>query len=155
MNKRDLAGLTLEDLLSAVPVRNRAVREERRGQRLVLWVKRKPLPGVDRLLKMALPLRDEKGIELDELGKRVWVDCNGRRTVERITERFAERHGLRFHEARVSVMAFLEMLMKRSLVGVAVMEGGAAESGREADPRLESVGFGDGVTAGLAEGGER
>ncbi|MEM6391167.1 MAG: PqqD family protein [Planctomycetota bacterium] len=144
-NRRDLAGLTLEDLLSAVPVRNTAVREERRSQRLVLWVKRKPLPGVDRLLKMALPLRDEKGIELDELGKRVWVDCNGRRTVERITERFAERHGLRFHEARVSVMAFLEMLMKRGLIGVAVMERGGVDGDQA----------GEDFEASVLEGGER
>ncbi|MEM1211857.1 MAG: PqqD family protein [Planctomycetota bacterium] len=155
MNRRDLAGLTLEDLLTAVPVRNRAVREERRGQLLRLWVKRKQFRGVDRLLRMALPLRDEKGIELDELGKRVWLDCNGSRTVERITERFAERHGLRFHEARVSVMAFLEMLLKRSLIGVAVMERGVDGQEGGAGLREDAEGFEGGVIEGLAERGER
>ena len=127
----------VSDLLATVPVVNEAVRERKNGRTLVLyvpirkrWWMRPPLswmPGVQ--------FRDERGVALDELGQEVWRQIDGRRSTEQIVETFADRHRLRFHEARLTVMEFLRMLMARQLiaavapgseeVGTAHLRGGA------------------------------
>ncbi len=117
-------------LLDAVPTPNAAVRAERRGAAIVLWV---PLQrrwwnrGVFRWL---WPLREEKGYALDRLGQEVWEACDGARPLERIVEDFARRHRLRFHEARVAVLTFLRTLVERRLVAlVGPAAAGAAAPG--------------------------
>lgn len=112
--------LSLDELLDAVPVRNTAVRSERKGKNLVLWIRLKKRGIFEKPLKAVLPLRDEKGVWLDDLGEEVWKQCDGHTRVEKIVERFAEKHQLRFHEARVSVMQFIAMLVERRLLAVAV-----------------------------------
>jgi len=57
-------------------------------------------------------------VELDALGRQVFVACDGSRTTEQIVEEFAERHRLRFHEARLSVLTFLRSLVERNLVAL-------------------------------------
>jgi hypothetical protein len=71
-------------------------------------------------LSWALPFRPEKGVALDQLGTEVWRACDGARTVERIIDEFAERHRVRFHEARNSVVSFLHSLLQRNLLVLAV-----------------------------------
>jgi hypothetical protein len=77
-----------------------------------------------------LPFRKEKGIELDELGSEVFAECDGERCLEEIVERFAERHRVRFHEARQSVVQFLSLLFERKLVTLRVPNDAVVESGR-------------------------
>lgn len=125
------AALDMEALLSAVPVANQAVRPQRNGRTLVLmvpvrkrWYMGPPiswLPGVH--------FRDEKGVALDALGEEVWGYVDGRRTTEEVIEAFAARHKLRFHEARLSVMAFLRMLMERNLIALVGREDGRGRKG--------------------------
>lgn len=117
--KTESPQLEQAQLLDAVPARNAAVRVEERGSALVLWVpiKRRWWTG---LIGSLLPLRDERGIELDDLGQQVWKLCDGERSLEAVIEAFAEAHQLRFHEARISVMTFVRSLCKRNLMAIVV-----------------------------------
>ncbi|MEM6459472.1 MAG: PqqD family protein [Planctomycetota bacterium] len=108
----------LEAMLRAVPVRNAAVREGKRGGAVVLWVpvRRRwwsAWPGLRRL-----PWRGERGVALDALGREVWSACDGVADLEAIAAGFAQRHGLTFHEARLAVTRFLRMLAGRGLLVV-------------------------------------
>ena len=112
--------LATADLLDAVPVRNASVRVETRSEGgLVLsvpmrrrWYMKPPLGWV-------LPFSRQRRISLDRLGAAVWEACDGRRTLEQVIERFADRYHLRFHEARLSVQQFLKELVRRGLVVLA------------------------------------
>ena len=106
----------LTQLLAAVPTRNTAVREEQRGEALVLFVPIRRRWWLHGPLSWCMPLRDEKGVALDALGQEVWQACDGERDVESLVEDFAERHRLGFHEARLTVMRFLRMLAQRNLL---------------------------------------
>jgi hydroxyacyl-ACP dehydratase HTD2-like protein with hotdog domain len=103
-------------LLDAVPRRNDAVRVEPRGAGLLLWVPLQRRWWTRGVFEWLLPLRKEKGIELDALGREVWEACDGQTTLEAIVESFAQHHRLRFHEARLSVGAFLALLLERRLM---------------------------------------
>lgn len=56
--------------------------------------------------------------ELDELGRYVWEQCASVLTVEQLIRQFAQHHGMNLREAEVSVLTFLQTLMKRGLIGV-------------------------------------
>ncbi len=117
-------------LLDAVPTPNAAVRAERRGDAVVLWVPLQRRWYNQGALRWLLPLRGEKGYALDRLGREVWEACDGDRTLERIVEDFARRHRVRFHEARVAVLTFLRTLVERRLVAlVGPAPAGAAAPG--------------------------
>lgn len=116
-------------LLDAVPMVNRSVAFERRGDRTVVfvplntpWWFRPPLTWV-------LPVRRRRGYELDRLGRSVLDLCDGQRSVERIVERFAEQHRVAFHEARAAVVEFLRRLVARQVVALVVTGESAAGAG--------------------------
>jgi len=118
MSRKTPARVTLGRLLDAVPRRNNAVRVEPRGEGLVLWTSIQKRWWMGPPLSWVLPYRDRRGTQLDANGRWVWEACDGDTSIERIVERFAADHVLRFHEARLLVMQFLEMLMQRRLVAV-------------------------------------
>jgi hypothetical protein len=119
-------------LLDAVVVKNAAVRLEERGDAYVLWVPIRRRWWMRGLLGWLLPFRDEKGIALDALGRELWSECDGERSLETLIERFAARHRLRFHEARLSVQAFVRSLMERNLVALVLAD--AADAAGEGGP---------------------
>ncbi|MEM9914997.1 MAG: PqqD family protein [Planctomycetota bacterium] len=108
--------VNITQLLAAVPTRNAAVREEQRGEALVLFVPIRRRWWLRGPLSWCLPLRGEKGVALDALGQEVWRACDGQRDLEALVEAFAQRHRLGFHEARLTVMRFLRMLAQRNLL---------------------------------------
>jgi hypothetical protein len=118
---------TFDQLLDAVPVCNRAVRVERHADSVLLWVPIRRRPWMRGPLAWLLPFRKEKGIALDVVGTEIWSACDGLCRVEDIIERFAERHKLRFHEARVSVSSFLKSLCERNLLVLAVPSASTGE----------------------------
>jgi hypothetical protein len=120
--------------LDAVPTCNRAVRVERRGDTLILWVPTQRRWWMSGPLGWFLPFRREKGIELDALGQQVWQACDGERRIEQIIEDFAAEHRVRFHEARLSVMQFLRALMQRNLIALVVPETGEGSLGGGGHP---------------------
>ncbi|HTA93916.1 MAG TPA: PqqD family protein [Polyangiaceae bacterium] len=108
-------------VLNTTPAQNGAVRVEQTGTGVVLFV---PVarPAWLRALSLALPLRREKGFALDRLGQEVWLACDGSRSFGTIVDDFAQRHQLRFHEARAMVAQFLRTLAERNLVALLVPE---------------------------------
>lgn len=123
-------------MLDAVPMRNVKVTTRRRGEELVLQVPVKPRWFLDNLVARALlPQRGHRSVALDAVGQEVWQACDGQRTVEAIADMIAQRHRLRFHEARMSVMMFLRDLTER---GCIVMVGRDPDAGKgDAAPASE------------------
>ena len=108
-------------VLKTTPMPNAAVRAEKTVTGVVLFV---PVarPAWLRAVSFLLPLRNEKGFALDQLGLEVWLACDGARSFETIVLEFAARHQLRFHEARAMVAQFLRTLAQRNLVALVVPE---------------------------------
>ena len=59
-----------------------------------------------------------KKLQLDKLGASVWDMLDGKRSVRRLIELFAETHQLQFREAEVAVTRFLRELGRRGLIGL-------------------------------------
>lgn len=108
------------NVLDVVPVVNAAVRVEWQSPGALLWVPIQPRWWMGPPLSWLLPYRRERGIALDGLGRQVLEACDGKSSVERIVERFADAHRLRFHEARQSVLVFLKMLLERKVIAFVV-----------------------------------
>ncbi len=103
--------------MDAVPIRNQEVRVDRRGKdNVVLYVPLRRRWFNHRPFSWILPFSSHRAIGLDSLGAEVWDACDGRASTERIVENFARRHALSFHEARMSVVTFLQHLTARRLV---------------------------------------
>jgi hypothetical protein len=109
-------------LLDAVPMANEAVRVERHGETVILFVQVQRRWWMRGPLSWLLPMRNEKGMALDALGREVWEACDGKQTTEQIIERFARKHRLRFHEARLAVIGFLRSLVDRRLIVLVLRE---------------------------------
>lgn len=115
IGKKKKKPIEMKRLLAAIPAANQAVRQVDREQSTVLYLPLKQQWWTGALSRL-LPIREEKGYELDGLGLEVWRACDGKRTTEQIVETFAQRHRLAFHEARLTVLNFLRMLVERDLV---------------------------------------
>jgi hypothetical protein len=128
--------LTPEQVLSSRPIRNTNLTVEEledgglrlSGQRSnKLWV---------RVLGLVFPVPKERRIELDAVGKDVWMLCDGEHTLAMMIEEFQHKHKLMRAEAEWSLRNYLRDLGKRGLVGFAVeqtanpsnMDGKAVES---------------------------
>ena len=59
-----------------------------------------------------------KPLQLDQLGTEVWELIDGKRSVRRIIEMFAETHQLQIREAEVAVSQFIRLLGQRGLIGL-------------------------------------
>ncbi len=67
-----------------------------------------------------MPAGATKTFELDEIGVMVWESCDGKTSVQQIIRRLAKRYNLNQREAEVSTIRFLQMLVKRGLIGMSV-----------------------------------
>ena len=106
-------------LLHGIPFANEAMELQRRrnGGTLALVPMRRPKYLVPPF-SWILPFSAKRRVELDAIGTSVLDMCDGNHTVEAIVEAFADRHGLTFREAQLSVTAFLQQLMRRGLVAI-------------------------------------
>lgn len=121
MDKPKAAKPTAAQMLAAVPQRNVRVEVERHGHELALWVPVKQRWYNDNPLTRALlPMKGRRRVILDRLGREVWEACDGRRSLEAIAELFAQKHRLRFHEARLAVGQFLRDMTERGCVVMVV-----------------------------------
>ncbi len=106
--------------MAAVPMRNQAAEIQSQNDRTILWLPARQRWWMNPPFNWLLQYRRRKGIELDNLGREVWDACDGNRSVENIVSDFANRHNLQFHEARIAVSKFLQSLMERNLIALAV-----------------------------------
>ncbi len=105
-------------VLDTIPTRNQAVRLETRTEGAIAWIPIQKRWWMEPPLSYLLPYRKEKGFALDSLGHQVLLWCDGTRTTEELIELFANRYKLRFHPARLTVLAFLRTLITRNLVAL-------------------------------------
>ncbi len=112
------ADLSYAERLAAIPVRNQRVEAVELQDAATLTVPLSYGP-VLRPLASLLKLRRTKSYRLDGLGLEVWRKVDGVATVESLVDWLAQEHRLSFHEARVLMTMYLQMLMERGLVVVA------------------------------------
>jgi len=117
-------------MLRAVPVRNRAARVREHGEGLRITVQRRPPRWLVPPIRWVIRLRPEHTTELDGLGRRLWEDCDGQRSMEDLVEAFAARERLTFHEARVALTAQLRSLVERGAMALVYPEDEAATEHR-------------------------
>ncbi|HEY0009064.1 MAG TPA: PqqD family protein [Tepidisphaeraceae bacterium] len=65
-----------------------------------------------------LPEGTFKVFEFDSVGVFVWDNIDGKTSVQQIIKRLAKRYDLNLREAQVPTVKFLEMLIKKGLVGI-------------------------------------
>ena len=78
-------------------------------------------PWIDALAKRLggrQTLRQTKKLQLDTMGSSVWDLMDGKRSVGRIIQIFAENHRLENREAEISVTRFIRELGQRGLLGL-------------------------------------
>jgi len=113
--------ITREQSLTAIPIRNDNVHwetDEDVDETLII------IPRRDdwwvRMLARFFFVPGHKKVTLDELGSFVWKRCNGETTVDELIESFGERYKLSRKEAELSMIAFLQQMAKKRLIGLAV-----------------------------------
>ena len=125
------AGASWRDMLAARPVRNQAANVTLAGDTLSVSVPlRRPgflVPPLSWIVRPGAARR----LVLDTLGKQVWEQCDGQRTVEQIVDAMADAHGLTFHEARVATTNYLKQLVERG--ALAIVTAGDAEDAEDAE----------------------
>ncbi|HUU59902.1 MAG TPA: PqqD family protein [Phycisphaerae bacterium] len=111
--------VTTAEYLRAVPFKNRAMEIARQssGGILVSVPLKRPKYMVPPL-SWILPFSSHRRVELDALGAEVLDLCDGKRSIEAVTERFASAHKLTFREAQLAVTEFLRQLTQRGLVAI-------------------------------------
>lgn len=107
------------EMLRARPARNRAapsVSGSRGG--LEVSVARKDLPGVGKPLSYLIRAPRQRSYALDVRGTEILELCNGHRTVEDLIDKFAQAHGLTFHESRIAVTSYLAEMASRGIIAL-------------------------------------
>jgi len=69
--------------------------------------------------------------ELDDLGSQLWEMFDGKHTVEQLVQHVADSRGLEREQAVQSMLAYLQMLLTRGLVGLIVPESAAPDEASE------------------------
>ncbi len=103
-------------MLIARPIRNQAARVEKRGESVILHVRRENTMRPP--LSWIVPVAAERKNTLDGIGLEVWTLCDGKNTVEDIIDRIAANHRLTFHESRASVTEYLKALTQRGILAM-------------------------------------
>ena len=116
-NKRPKASVTTGDFLRAAPVANRAVTlipASDDGALVKIPMKRPKwlMPP----LSWIVPFSSHRQVRLDAVGLGVFKLCDGKKTVERIIEEFADANKLSFREAQLPVTQFLQQMTDRGIV---------------------------------------
>lgn len=105
-----------------VPVKNIQITEERlEGGEVLIHYPVTMRPWIAALVKRFSGSQGElrtKPLQLDQLGTEVWELIDGKRSVRRIVEMFAENHQLQIREAEVAVSQFIRILGQRGLIGL-------------------------------------
>ncbi len=118
-NLKGKKGLTRAHMLSAVPVRNEAVRwKEMEGQVEIAYDLHLRWGGA--LLKRLMGADKERRFTLDEMGGFVWQMIDGTRNVRELVDTLAQKYRLEQVESHAALVAFLRNMMKKRLVGLYV-----------------------------------
>lgn len=113
--------LTFEQQLDSIPVINRRleVAEAEDGKSLEVGVELR-YRGLAKVFKAPLKLRSVKRYQLQGVGLDVFRSIDGEKTFEQLIDDFAVKHKLTFLESRALLMQYIQMLMQRGIVSIAV-----------------------------------
>jgi len=110
-----------QQVLRLRPIRNPSIKWERSEQSglVVLLLENHPFRSWDKMIGKIFQIPTQRRIEMsDELSSLVWELCDGTHTVASIAGRIATEYKLTLRQAEVSVLAFLNTLQGKHLVGV-------------------------------------
>ena len=120
--KQNIPQTTRAESLKCTPVKSIQVKETRlESGEVLLSYPAQLRPWMASLMRTFGGQADKtliKKLQLDELGTEVWHLVNGRRPVENVIQRFAEKYQLQFKEAEVAVTRFLRELGQRGIIGL-------------------------------------
>jgi hypothetical protein len=68
----------------------------------------------------------KRTFQLDYLGREVYEACDGKTTVKALIRSFSNRHGIDLAEAEVSMTSYLQTLMRKGLIAMAVSKQGSS-----------------------------
>ncbi|MBD3320208.1 MAG: PqqD family peptide modification chaperone [Chitinivibrionales bacterium] len=129
--------VSIPQILDAVPTRNSAAEQVHKNGSMIVRVPMRKRWYMNPPVSWLFPFSRYRRISLDTPGQEVWEACDGMHTMEQIIDKFAVRHFLSFHEARLSVMEFVRQLMRR---GMLVLVGYNESSGNYTSGKREVVG---------------
>ncbi|MCW5945619.1 MAG: PqqD family protein [Fimbriimonadales bacterium] len=110
---------TRSEIRRARPIRNPAIRFEQADDgSVMLFVPVTQRGFLGRTIGKMVP--EDKQVELEPIGAFVWKLCDGKRTVQGITEALQREFKITRVEAEASLLAFLDTLMKRRYVALEV-----------------------------------
>ncbi len=117
----DTSARNYDELLDSVPTPNLSAKTEKSSQHALVvrvpirkrWFNSAPFNWI-------MPTRTHRSLGLDAVGREIFQMCDGRTRAERIIEKFSRRYVASFHEARLAVSRYLQMLVRH---GVIVMVG--------------------------------
>ncbi len=114
--------ITRAEALAYTPVKSQHITEDRleTGEVVIEYplAVRPLIAALARRLGRETSRIQTRKLQLDTLGTAVWDLVDGRRSVHRIIQIFAEAHRLDTKEAEVSVTRFIRELGKRGLLGL-------------------------------------
>ena len=105
----------MTDFMNVYPVRN-CNHELNNGFVTILFIKKK-LNLIERIFFKKISSKPYK-IDLDEIGSFVWNLCDGKKTVEEITEISKRNFGERIEPAEERVEKFIRQMNKNKLVSL-------------------------------------
>lgn len=112
-----------QQILRLRPVRNPNVKWSRSEETglVVIVLENHPYRSWDKMIGKIFQIPTQRRIEMsDELSSLVWELCDGAHTVAGIAGRIAQDYKLTARQAEVSVLAFLNTLQGKRLVGIPV-----------------------------------
>lgn len=121
--KTRATGLTREQALACIPVRNNVVSWERQETGVIqieyTMVLKPLLQSIFKRFNKNEPQRPPtRKLELDTFGSQVWDLLDGSRTTAQIIQQFAASHEITNQEAERSITIFLRELGKRGLIAL-------------------------------------
>lgn len=120
LKKKNIEGLSLNEIYNAVPYKNETVVVTKVSQGMVLDIPLRKPKGGWKFLALIMPLSDQHRIFLDRIGSLIYDKLNGQANVEQLIREFALEHRLGLIESRELVVNFLKKLLKRGAVVVAL-----------------------------------
>ena len=116
--------LSLQDQLNSVPVRNERAQVTRGADGTAVVTVEVGCSSWMKPLRRWFAIRPTARYRLDATGTAVYDSIDGRKTFEQLVDEFAAQHDLTFFESRAMLMNYVQMLMKRGLIAVAVNKAG-------------------------------
>ena len=109
--------LTRYDTLKAMPVKNQAIKEEKKEEGEITLIVPRKNSGLINIFSLAFRIPGERRISLDEIGTWVWRECDGHTSVGDMIESLSREFKVSPKEAEISLLSFLKKMAQKKLIG--------------------------------------